>query len=307
MPRLWYFGPMATPVVCGIGQASVDFLGVSPGPLGAEARAVLHEVSIQGGGGAATALAAAAALGVRTRLHASLADDEFGRLALRGLRAAGVDCEHVVLRPGLLSPFTFTVLAPDRRHRLSFHTAGDVSPADVDLDRFLAGAAALLCDSSDPGMQLAAAKGARERGVPVFVDVSFAADGSTALCAAADVLVCSERFAAEVAAHGEVEHSLADLARLGPRAVIVTQGDAGSVGRFGEDIVRQRAYPVEIADTTGAGDVYLGALVGAWVQGNAPPRAMAIASAAAALSCRALGARAGIADLHEILEFLAAA
>src|SRR6266702_160955 len=126
---------MASPVVCGIGQASVDFLGVSPGPLGAESRATLKEVSIQGGGGAATALVAAAALGAGTRLHSSLADDELGRLALRGLRAAGVD-----------------------------------------LDGFLAGAAALLLDSSDPAAQLCAARGARRRGVPVFVDVS-AAEG----------------------------------------------------------------------------------------------------------------------------------
>jgi sugar/nucleoside kinase (ribokinase family) len=298
---------MASPVVCGIGQASVDFLGVAPGPLGAESRVVLKEVSIQGGGGAATALAAAAALGARARLSASLVDDEFGRLALRGLAAAGVDCQHVVLRPGLLSPITFTVLAPDRRQRLSFHTAGDVSAAEVDLAGFLAGAAALLLDGSDPPAQLAAARAARRLGVQVFVDVSAAGDGVTELCAAADVLVCSERFAAEVAGHGEVGQSLADLAKLGPRAVIVTQGDAGAVGRFGTNMVRQRAFAVEVADTTGAGHVYLGALVGAWTQGNSPARAMEIASAAAALSCRELGARAGIADLQEILEFLAAA
>src|SRR5262249_60478024 len=117
----------------------------------------------------------------------------------------------------------------------------------------LAGAAPSLLAGPHPPPQLAAARGARARGVPTFVDVSSAADGTTELAAAADVLVCSERFAAEVAGHGQAEESLADLTRLGPRAVIVTQGDAGSVGRFGGDTVRQRAYPVEVAGPTGAG------------------------------------------------------
>jgi sugar/nucleoside kinase (ribokinase family) len=143
--------------------------------------------------------------------------------------------------------------------------------------------------------------------VPVFVDVADAGDGTLELVAAADVLICSERFAAEVAGHGEVEQSLADLARLGPRGVVITQGDAGSVGSFDGQTLRQRAFPVEVVDPTGAGDVYLGAFVAAWALGDAPARAMELASAAAALSCTKLGARAGIPDLQEVLEFLAAA
>ena len=298
---------MPVPLVCGIGQATVDLIGVAPAPFGGETRADLKQVSIQGGGGAATALAAAAALGAGTRLFASICDDEFGRLALRGLRAAGVDCDHIPLRAGVLSPFTFTVISPDRRHRMSFHTSGDVGAGEPDLARFLDGATALLLDGDDPATQLRAARVARAQGIPVYLDVSAAADGIPELGAAADVLVCSERFASEVASHAVVEQSLVELLRLGPRAVIITQGDAGSVGRFGGQTLRQRAFPVEVADTIGAGDVYFGALVGALALGNPPARAMQIASAAAALSCRALGARAGIADLHEILEFLSRA
>src|SRR5262245_59445408 len=131
---------MPVPLVCGIGQATVDVIGVAPAPFG-ETRADLTEVSIQGGGGAATALAAAAALGARARLYAPICDDEFGRLALRGLRAAGVDCDHIRLRGGVLSPFTFTVLSPDRRHRVSFRTGGDVGAGEPDVAAFLDGAA----------------------------------------------------------------------------------------------------------------------------------------------------------------------
>jgi sulfofructose kinase len=298
---------MPLPLVCGIGQATVDLIGVAPAPFGAETRAELKEVSIQGGGGAATALAAAAALGARTRLFAPVCDDEFGRLALRGLRAAGVDCDHIRLRAGVLSPFTFTVLSPDRRHRMSFHTGGDVGAGELDLARFLDGATALLLDGDDPAVQLPAARAARARLIPVYLDVSAAADGFPELGAAADVLICSERFVSEVAPHADVEQSLAALVRLGPRAVIITAGDAGSVGRFEGRTLRQPAFSVEVADTIGAGDVYFGALVGALALGNPPARAMEIASAAAALSCRTLGARAGIADLHEILEFLSRA
>jgi sugar/nucleoside kinase (ribokinase family) len=96
---------------------------------------------------------------------------------------------------------------------------------------------------------------------------------------------------------------LLDAARrlqgLGIPLVVITEGEHGSwcTGEAGSFHVP--AYPVQVVDTTGAGDVFHGAFALGCARGWDLRRALAIASAAAALKCRALGGRSGIPSLAE--------
>ncbi len=294
------------PLVVGIGHASVDFLGVVGRHPEPDTRTELLEVSIQGGGSAATALTTVRALGCRARLVTRLADDDFGRFILRGLRESGVDCDFVAKAPGSLSPFAFLAVGDDAR-RTTYFTNGDtlaLGADDLDIQGCLDDAAALYLDGYHPAAQIAAAEEAREREIPIVLDAGHLREGMGELVALSDVLIASERFVSEVAPRGEVEDSLVELQEMGPETVIITLGDSGSVGLRLDKLVRQQVYEVEAIDTTGAGDVYRGAFVAALVRGYAFERGMQLASAAAALSCRSLGARAGIPDLDEVLAFL---
>jgi len=296
-----------SPLVAGIGHANVDFLGIVPRYPEVDSKTELLEVSIQGGGPAATALAAARALGCAARFATKLADDDFGRFILRGLRDVDVDCDHVITAPGHLSPFSFIAIGDDNAKRTVFYTHGDVgpiAPEELDLGAFLAGAAGLLVDGHQPAVQIAAAEVGRDKDIPVILDAGSLREGMGELVALSDVLIASERFVSEVAPRGEVEDSLVELQEMGPKGVIITLGEAGSVGLYGDKLVRQQAYEVNAVDTTGAGDVYHGAFTAGFVRGHAFEQCMQLASAAAALKCRALGGRAGIPDLDEVLAFL---
>jgi sugar/nucleoside kinase (ribokinase family) len=82
----------------------------------------------------------------------------------------------------------------------------------------------------------------------------------------------------------------------------VTLGDDGSLAWCGGRLIRTPAFQVDCLDTTGAGDVFRGAFVSACLR---TPDAdiedvLAYANAAAALNCRALGARAGIPRPREV-------
>lgn len=294
------------PLVVGIGRATIDLLGTVPHGLKLDARTELHQVSMQGGGATANALCAARALGCRARLAARVADDDFGRYVVRGLRESGVDCEFVSIVSAQLTPFAFS--AVDRTGRAtSCFTGGDVvapTPSDLALPRLLDGAAALLVDGSNPETQVAAAELARSLGIKIVLDANALGEGTGELLALCDVLVASERFAAEVAPRGELEHALVELARLGPDTVVVTLGAAGAIGLFGDRLVKQEAYAVDIVDLTGAGDVFTGALTAALVMDEPPERAMQLAAAAAARSLERLGARAGLVGLDELRRFL---
>jgi ribokinase len=61
---------------------------------------------------------------------------------------------------------------------------------------------------------------------------------------------------------------------------------------------------VEVADTTGAGDVFHGSYLYGILQGWDLERTVTFASAVAALNCRAIGGRAGIPTLAEAMRVM---
>jgi sulfofructose kinase len=85
---------------------------------------------------------------------------------------------------------------------------------------------------------------------------------------------------------------------------VITLGAKGSVGWTGGEVLTQTVFPVDAVDTTGAGDVYHGAYVYGLLKDWDMKACMRFASAASALKCRAIGARAGIPTLHEVTQFL---
>src|SRR6185503_19073826 len=66
----------------------------------------------------------------------------------------------------------------------------------------------------------------------------------------------------------------------------------------------QEAFPVDVVDTTGAGDAFHGAFALALASGCSDEECARVASAVAALKCGRLGARAGIPTALELDAFL---
>jgi sulfofructose kinase len=81
-------------------------------------------------------------------------------------------------------------------------------------------------------------------------------------------------------------------------------GADGALGFDGKEVVRVRGIEVAAADTTGAGDVFHAGFLFALLAGEPFPAMLAFGNAAAALSCRKVGGRAGIPPLDEIVETL---
>jgi len=73
--------------------------------------------------------------------------------------------------------------------------------------------------------------------------------------------------------------------------VVVTQGAAGAISVRGHDLIHFPAPKVEVIDTTGAGDAFVGAFAAALDAGDDRPRALSIAIAAGSLACTMHGAQ----------------
>ncbi len=291
-------------VAVGVGLATVDLLCVAPR---LDDRIIeLSTFTMQGGGSTANMLATLAVLGARTRVFSRLGDDDFGRFALAGLRRLGVDTSLMALEPGKMSPMSVIQIDELTRKRKILFTRGNATPlAQRDLPRrLLEGAGMLVIDGYQPALQAAIAEKARSKGIPVLLNAGHLVGGMGELLALSDVVIGSERFAGEFAPSDDIETSLREITRIGPRVAVITLGTDGAMALEGDKVVRSEAVDVFVADTTGAGDAFCGAFGYAVLAGWPLERALPFANAAAGLKCRTLGAQAGLPTLAEVADIM---
>ncbi|MHC9543755.1 MAG: carbohydrate kinase family protein [Vulcanimicrobiota bacterium] len=101
-----------------------------------------------------------------------------------------------------------------------------------------------------------------------------------------------------------MEQSLRAMALHGARMVCITQGERGSAALVNGRVYHQKAFPVNVVDTTGCGDAFHGGLIYGILQEWPSERQLEFASAVAALKCRARGGRTGLPTVPEVEEFL---
>jgi sulfofructose kinase len=292
-----------TQTIVGIGRPRVDFLGTMRRFPDLGNKAELRQFSIQGGGAAATALIAFLEWDYECRLIAKVSNDPFGQLIRGGFDLPGFDTGGIVTEPDRISPFAFVALQQGNpMERAVFQTLGNVPPLEADevqVDR-IDGCAALLIDGTEPEAQLTAAAYARERSIPVMLHLNRPAERLQELIAGCDVLIASERITADVAPRATVDDSLRALVKLGPRVAVITMGLEGSVGIEKGEIVRQPIFAdITPLERGGAGHIFFAGFVHATVEGCSLQRRLQFASAAAGLSCRHIGAWAGVPSLEE--------
>ncbi|HWM88694.1 MAG TPA: PfkB family carbohydrate kinase [Kofleriaceae bacterium] len=294
------------PIALALGQVGIEIACRVPSTTGETGGPVeMDQISIQVGGTAAIAAASAAALGCRVRLACKLAGDFLGQHVRSALSGFGIDTRCSIVEHGQMSPLRFNAVS--ERTRAVYTTRGDVEPlsaTEIDPDDLLLGVGAVLIDGTCPSAQVALADAAVRRRIPVLFDGGQIREGVGTLVGLSDVLICSERLASELAPRDDLETSLVEIQRLGPRAVIITLGEAGSIGLHGEQLVRQPAFPVDALDSSGAGAVYHGAFAAALLAQLPFAACMTFASAAASLSCRRLGGFAGIPHREEVVSLI---
>jgi sugar/nucleoside kinase (ribokinase family) len=313
--------------VIGLGMSCVDCI------LKVESVENLNRVSvldwtIQGGGKASTAMVAAARLGAKTSVITRIGQDEAGELIISEFKKYGVDTSRIIVQEGYSTPVLFIlvdakgsprwidakvlkdcVLPEPVKHMVKLAEAKNQFKNTItrkhveDEFDFVTEGRILLLDCFQPEC-LDAAIAARKNNVETCLDMYFHPNLKELL---RNITYCipSRRAAANFTGETDPEAMCRKLLRLGPEVVGVTLGEEGSVfmTKKGE-VVKQKAFRVQVVDTTGAGDVFHGAFCYGVAQGWSLPKIVEFSSAVAALKCRRLGGRAGIPSLDETEGFL---
>lgn len=258
-----------------------------------------------GGGPAATAAVTIARLGATVDFIGRVGDDAAGITLITELAGWGVNtqfCRQVEHAQSTHS----TILVDDEGERLIVNYPSKDLPVEadwlsaVDFSRY----DIILADVRwQQGAQYAFSQ-AKHAGVPTLLDGDVTPQDISTLVTLSDHAVFSTPGLARFSSTRHADDGLAFAAGVTHGRVYVTQGSDGIKWREDDHLCHIPAFKTDVMDTTGAGDVFHGALALALAEGQATREAIRFASAVAALKCTQPGGRAGIPDRAQTNAFL---
>ncbi len=296
--------------VVGVGLNATDtILTVSRFPPHGGKTPFVKEV-LSPGGQVASALATCQSLGLRTKYIGSVGDDERGRIQLDSLKSTGIDLEHVQIREGCASQSAYIVVDEETGERTIFWRRDDclrIDPEQILEDQI--GCARLLhIDGHDTPAVERAARIAKDAGIAVTVDVDTIYKGFDRVLPLVDYLVASAEFPSRWTGEEDPFRALELIqAEYRMKVAAMTLGSWGALALRQSRFYYSPGFVVPCLDTTGAGDVFHGAFCYGLLGDYDLEESLEFANAMAALNCRAMGARGGIASAREARELMASA
>ena len=245
------------------------------------------------GGKALNQAAAACRLGADVTLVGCVGDDALGDELRSAAAQAGINVDHVIKHKSAATSVAAIIVqdnvpgfigAPDASRKI---TAADIRTAlaDISADDVLL----VNFEIPQPLVQLAlqlgraAAAATVLNPAPFFTRDSFALKGLHLV----DVII-PNKLEAQLLTDCPADDP-DELARrlfdLGIGQAVLTLGEAGSILFEGSSRIEQPAFALEVVDTTGASDAFVGAYGCGLVNGWPAEKTLAFASAAAALAC----------------------
>jgi len=264
-----------------------------------------------GGKGANQSVAAARA-GAETVFIGAVGDDAFATELLSFLAESGVDASSVRSVAGVSTGVALIVVdargensivvVPGANGRL---TAGDSEHAAI-----ARGDVAVVQFEIATTTTTAALAHARARGATTVLNAAPAQDMSRDLADLVDVLVVNE-IELSALAHSSITHdsdlgelraAVAQLGRPEGRVTVVTLGSRGAVALIGDRLVEVAGRAVDVVDTTGAGDCFVGTLAARLAAGEGIEPALEFANAAASICVGRSGAGPSMPTIGEVRE-----
>jgi len=288
------------PIIFGIGQCSLDYIGLIPAYPPPDVKCEFSNLMIQGGGPVATALVALKRWGFDCHMAGVVGNDDFGAQITALLAAEGIDTSGLQIRKAQHSQFAFIVSEPTLARRTIFWqrpTGHPLQPDEISL-RLLLKSSALHIDGLFPEASLLACRKAKAAGIPVILDAGTLREGMLEIVRVSDCVITSEVFSDAFAkTPAETCRKLADM---GVRLAGVTLGAKGYLALTDGRWIEKGAYPVKAIDTTGCGDIFHAGLTYGIVHGWSAEQSLDLGAWAASLVATWMGGRAGIPSVEEL-------
>lgn len=302
------------PRVLVIGSANVDYTVQAPRlPRPGETVSEGTLLVDHGGKGANQALAARR-LGAEVRLLAAVGDDAAGRGVRDALAAEGVDLTGLVTTTAAATGTALIVVDAEGRNQIvvapgANRTLG-VEHLSARAEDF-AWAEVVACQLEIPlSTARRALETARRCRATTILNPAPLPDTALDFLELVDYLTPNSGEAESLSGvptsgPDSAARAAAVLRARGVGTVIVTLGEGGVLARTADQVLHVPALPVQVVDTTAAGDAFNAALAVALGEGRPLGPALRFANAAAALTCTRRGAQASLPARDEVERLLA--
>ncbi len=268
-----------------------------------------------GGNGANTSYALAR-LGVPVRLASVVGDDNYGDEMLAGLRSVGVDT-NAIGRAWGASAATISLVRSDG-NRLLLHKPGvnlHAMPEPLEFSPWLMQGVSryhLANPFALPAFRPHAAESlrrAKAAGLATSADAAWDSQGrwmkEIGPCLPhVDLLFANEEEAHMLTGLTDPLEAARVLRQAGAGAVVIKLGPRGCAVVSRDEEFYSPAFKVEVTDTTGAGDCFVGGFLAATQRGLPLTEAAGFANAVGALSARRVGSVAGVLSWEETEEWM---
>jgi len=286
-----------------LGLNAIDHLIVVPHYPGFNSKVPLLSHTLAPGGQCATAMVTLARLGMRTRYIGKVGSDEMGRIQIRSLESEGVESSGVAVVDGAESQIAFIVIDEATGERtVIWHRDEKLMIGENEVDRAaVTSGRVLLLDGHNVAASIAAARYARDAGIPTVLDIDNIYAGSQDLLPLIDFLIASTSFPLRMTEASDLRTALKKLSEMtGSLFVAATLGRDGVLAYIQGEYIYSPAFKVDCRDTTGAGDAFHGGFIYGLLAGLSVEETLRFSNAVAGLKCRAIGARTALPTLEEV-------
>jgi len=291
--------------IAGLGTIVMDHQIVLESYPTADSKHEIRADRLQVGGPVPTALAVMAKFGKRTTFLGNWGNDPFGEMIEEDLGREQIDFSGSVRRSSIRTGFAHVWIDSSSGSRTIVCSRPAEPLTEQELDStLLSNCGGVYLDGWPEEAAREAAQLVKNHQGLVFLDSGSPKPGMDRLIPLVDVLNCPRRFLEQFFGSDDILAGGRKLVSMGPRMVTVTDGERGATMFTSTDTLHQPAFPVQVVDTTGAGDVFSGALAYAILEKQSPLRALRFAAATAALKCTQLGNREALPPLDAVLRLL---
>ncbi|MEA4908448.1 MAG: sugar kinase [Anaerolineaceae bacterium] len=306
-----------TPEVIAFGEPMLEFNAVEPGSL-----REVHGYHAGYGGDTSNFAIAASRMGSQVGYLCRLGDDDFGRNFLDLWQSEGIDTRHVVLEKGSVTGIYFVARTGSSHSFLYYRqdsAASHFSSRDIP-EQYLRSARVFHSSGISQAISNSACDAvfhaidvARQAGVLVSYDPNLRPRLWGVRRARAIILetiglsdfVFPSLEDAQLLTGLEDPEAIADLLLArGPQMVALKLGSGGVLLATPQGRRVFPVQPVEVTDTTGAGDTFAGAFVSCYLQGKSLEECAQWANAAASLTTTGWGAVNPIPGLGAVKKLL---
>jgi sulfofructose kinase len=279
----------------GVGLNAIDTLIPLPHYPALGSKVEFRSANILPGGQVASAVIACQQWGLRTRYVGKVGEDRFADIHRAEFAKAGVEA-HLFTAKGCPSQQAFILVDDTGERTVLWKRDNNLTLRREELNQeWIVDARALHVDGHDTAAAIQAATWAKAAGVPVIADLDEVYPGVQELLSSIDYLIASRDIPGRLTGEANLRVALRALqTTYGCRLTAATLGHEGVIAWDGSQFHYAAAFRVDSVDTTGAGDIFHAGFIYGLLQGWPLARQLEFACAAAALNCKAIGARGGI-------------